>query len=574
MSTYLRAALPSPIVDEQIQPNSASRSFASPIYSKKVILEDNTWTTDASAREEYLTGIQEEYFLGMFWQSYHCTYPILDETEFKEHYKSLWVSVGHSRKPSALVDIVLAICMQYGIAFLPRKDSSIDAKAKIDVNDATIAGRWYYHRCQTLLTAELESPSISTLQCHILTVVYLSNASFQNMAHITLATGMRIAQVLGLHLEPPVHMPRAQRELRKRIWWTLYALEVKVCMKFGRPISTQLEDFTCTLPADDREAAELSGSSFAVVDRDVTWLAYGVQVVKFILAARKVYESFYNKCTELMILRDVNSIYSNKEILEEAAEFLDSQIQHLYEWRSNVPTSLQTKRKEEGRSLSTHRTPLEVEQFAPLWLQRQRIFLELLYHNLSMNLHRPFITFTSSTHNSPPITNSNSITCLNHAMSITSIMHQLIIETEILHGWHEAFQWQWNATLSTIGFILAYPNHESVTEARKSIDETINVLELLGNHFAIAASAATVSRDLVAKADFLGNRSVTNMETSRGVDLAAMDGHDVVEQEDGAFLALGSDDFAGSLGFGFSDGFEWLSSDIGSFPDAWRFAQD
>lgn len=101
--------------------------------------------------------------------------------------------------------------MQYGIAFIPRVGINVNAKADVVANDATIAGRWFYRRCQKLLTAESESPSITTLQCHILSVIYLCNASFQNMAHSTLALAVRTAQILGLHLEPPEDIPRAQK---------------------------------------------------------------------------------------------------------------------------------------------------------------------------------------------------------------------------------------------------------------------------------------------------------------------------------------------------------------------------
>ncbi|KAL9112375.1 MAG: hypothetical protein Q9187_007768, partial [Circinaria calcarea] len=100
--------------------------------------------TETPITGNYLTGIQEDYFLGLFWQSYHCTLEILDDVEFREHYKSLWASSGTTRKSSALVDIVLAICMQYGIAFIPRSNANAEPKADVDSNDATIAGRWFY----------------------------------------------------------------------------------------------------------------------------------------------------------------------------------------------------------------------------------------------------------------------------------------------------------------------------------------------------------------------------------------------------------------------------------------------
>lgn len=92
----------------------------------------------ATASEgEFLSLTQEEYFFVLFWQAYHTSlFPILDETEFKKHYRSLWTS-ENIRKPSALVDIVIALCMQYGVSMMP----ATSQKGIVDNSDATIAGR-------------------------------------------------------------------------------------------------------------------------------------------------------------------------------------------------------------------------------------------------------------------------------------------------------------------------------------------------------------------------------------------------------------------------------------------------
>ena len=503
MSSFLAMKLQQP-QPNQIQPTSASMSFASPAVLEHGALEETDASTNGSAIAESLTAIQEDYFLNLFWQSYHCIVQIIDEIEFREHYKSLWATPGKSRKPSALVDIVLALCMQYGVAFIPRHNTGTGG---VDGSDATIAGRWLYRRSQTLLSAELESPSIITLQCHLFAVYYLCNASFQNMAHSTLALAVRTAQMLGLHLEPAEDIPRKDRELRKRIWWTLYSVETKTCMKLGRPWSAQISQVTCTLPADDYKLALLSGSNFASSGDNVTWLTYTIQNTKLILAARATYVAFYDKCADVLGANNQTSLYSNTRNLEDCAQFLQSGMKCLQTWLQDLPSNLKTNRKGSGEPFSHDRSPLEVELFAPLWLQRQRILLELLYHNLAMNLYRPFISFSTAAGSSLQFSESNAIMCVNHAIAIADIMHQILAETDILRGWHEAFQWQWNATLSIIGYILTYPLTPSTSSARQAIDKAIDVFETLGKHFVVAASAADVTRDLVTKADFLIHHS-------------------------------------------------------------------
>lgn len=521
MSSYLAAALEQPHPDHHMQPNSASRTFATPTSPKRGPLDDVGITADGPTAADTLTGTQEDYFLNLFWQSYHCVLQIIDEVEFKEHYKSLWVAPGKSRRPSALVDIVLALCMQYGVAFVPRSGATPQAQVDVDGNDATIAGRWLYRRSQTLLSAELESPSIMTLQCHILAVYYLCNASFQNMAHGTLALAVRTAQILGLHIEPPESMPRKTKELRKRLWWTLFTVESKTCMKLGRPLSAQVSEATCSLPADDHELALLSGSSFASSEDNVTWHTYSLQNNKLILAARTVYLAFHDKCAEVLAAMEGSTLYGDAQALETCAHFLLTGMEHLHSWRHGVPNGLKTKRKASGEPFSTDTSPLDLELYAPVWLQRQRLLLELLYHNLSMNLRRPFISFSTvpSSGSSLQLAHGHADACVDHAIAITLIMHQILTEGDTLRGWHEAFQWQWNATLSLIGYILAYPLAPSTPSARQAIDSAIEVFETFGRNFAIAASAANVTRDLIAKADFLiyrasGNGIITPLRPS------------------------------------------------------------
>ena len=505
MSSYLGTVLQQPHSDHHMQPNSASRSFASPTSLKRGNIEETSMPVDDSITGGYLTATQEDYFLDLFWQSYHCTLQIIDEVEFREHYKSLWLTSATSRKPSALVDIVLALCMQYGVASVPRSNAVTEPKLDVDSSDATIAGRWLYHRSQTLLTSELESPTIVTLQCYIFSVYYLCSASFQNMAHSTLALAIRTSHILGLHMEPPADMPRNQRELRKRLWWTLYTIEIKTCMKLGRPWSVQISQVTCSLPADDPELALLSGSNHTSA-QDVTWLTYSLQNTKLVLAARAIYVAFYDKCADILGTKDGTTFYSDPQILEDCAELLLSKMKCLQTWLNDLPKALTTKRKGTGEPLSTDRSPLDMELFAPLWFQRQRLLLELLYHNLAMNLYRPFICFATECSSCLPLTKRHAISCANHAIAITYIQEQMLTETKTLNGWHEAFQWQWNATLSMIGFILAYPLDPSTPSTRKAIDSAISVFKEFGTNSAIAASAAKVTRDLTVKADLLIDR--------------------------------------------------------------------
>ncbi|KAK1753999.1 transcriptional activator protein acu-15 [Echria macrotheca] len=516
ITTHLNRFLENTPADHTIHFSSTTKSFtaAPPSGSLPDVPVDQAMDMDSQAGGSglYLNALQEEYFLGFFWQSYHCSLQIVDELSFRELYRSLWAESTNmkTRKPSALVDIILALCIQYDVA-LPLRQGP----ASTDTKDTAIAGRNYYQRCQSLLLSELECPTISTLQCHIFSVYYLCCASFQNMAHSTLALAVRTAHILGLHLDPPADLPRQERELRRRLWWTLYSLESKTCIKLGRPWAAPMADTTCTLPSDDHQLAIQSGSA-VLAGGNVTWLTYTLQSTKLVLEVRNVYIAFYHELARIFSAPSAPAcIYDSPPILESLAVFLQSRLASLQRWVTNVPPAMQCQRADgAGTPFSTTATdaaapaPLAIEKFAPLWLQRQRVYLELLYHNLCIILYRPLITFSCSphmttSHSQTPTAEACARQCVGHAIALTRITRQALLETDILKGFHEGFQWQWNAAITLVGFHLAYPATAEGTAAREAVDVAIEVFEIFGRYFVVGSRAARVVRELAAQTDFL-----------------------------------------------------------------------
>ena len=485
---------------------------------------------------EYLNAAQEEYFLGLFWHSHHCSLQILDESTFREHYRSLLLNPPPNtfRQPSALVDIMVALCIQYG-----RTDVGPD-------NDGGGICWRHYQRCRALLELELERPTLATLQSLVFAVVYLCCASFQNMAHQLLALSVRVGQMLGLHLVPPESMPWPERELRKRVWWTVYILEGKTCMKLGRPSCIDVALMPCSLPADDHELALRSSSSTAAVTLDgstVTWLTYTRQTAMLVQAGQAVYAGFFDRSAEILgsAAKPSSSLYDDLAALDAAANVLErymGQAGGLKAWVRDVPPAMKTQRVGDGVPFSADLSRLEIETFAPAWLQRQRLFLELSYHTVMINLHRPFIAFptvsfpppsdpstTATTTNavtSPPPTRStlamsHALSAVRHSIAVTMLIRQVLVETDLLKGWQEAFQQQWNAAITMVGFLLAYPVTPAAADARTAAGVAIEVFEAFGKHFSVGSSAAYATRKLLSKADLLrgvgmGERSSFGLE--------------------------------------------------------------
>ncbi|RDW82837.1 hypothetical protein BP6252_03949 [Coleophoma cylindrospora] len=453
----------------------------------------------AQMTEADLTPTQEEYFINLFWQSYHTSlFAIIDEAEFKQHYQSLWMTSGNARKPSALVDIVLAMCMQYAISTLPVSEQGNIAGS----TDATIAGRWLYRRCQKLLTYEMDSPSISTLQCHLLCAIYLCGGSFHNMVGTSSGLAVSIAYILGLHLEPPQDMPEREQEQRRRLWWAVALLDSKTSMKLGRPFLLHDSYTMPRLPSDSPQAAMLSGSTFAPLGDNATWLSFNLHNIKLYMAVRKAQTAFYD--TDFG-LRDGQIILDDYQALETCAELLLPHMKYLEEWVNGVPNALKTKRHNDGCPFSTDCSALEIEQFAPLWLQRQRLLLELTYHHLCVDLYRFFISLDSVS-TSSLLVESMATACAAHAIALTKIANQVLSSTSILDGC---------ATITLVGFVFTYPQGLSTPLARNAIDLSAAVFDNFGAKFAVAVGAANIVRDLCLKVDFLAMQNQSQRASNR-----------------------------------------------------------
>ncbi|CRG90008.1 hypothetical protein PISL3812_07049 [Talaromyces islandicus] len=496
LSSYLGVALQQPSCEDLIQLDSASRSFSSPVVTTGRAL--NRTPVGVSTTDTYLTRSQEEYFLNRFWTTYHTLYPVIDRADFDAHYGSLWSSET-ARNPSALVDILVAICMQYSDALVPQETSP--GAPNLDNIDTVISGRRFYARCQLLLADELEGPSIATLQCHIFSVIYLSNASFQNTAHGHLAFAIRTGIILGLHWKSPEKLADEDKEFRKRLWWTVYALEMKMAMDLGRPLAVNMSQVTCSLPKAPQNSSTPGVNDFT----------FNEHYVKLILAARSVYVIFHNKCAEVLAENDGRSLYHDLEALEKVAECVSLRMEDLRTWQRQVPDLIKSKRMNCGKPFSTDRSALDLREHSSTRLRRQRLMLELLQHNLAMSLYRPFICFSRV--DQTPFVDANAASCANHAITITNIVNQVLNESHLLAGLHEVFQWQWNAAISLIGYIAAYPTSPLSTASQNSFSIAIAVFDILGRNLPIASSAAKVARDILKKVELLVLLSSNNTST-------------------------------------------------------------
>lgn len=465
---------------------------------------------------EQMTRAQEEQFLDLHWQSFHCIYPIIDEAEFRNHYDSLWDNFSFlpTRSPSPLVDSIMAICMQYGSTFLIIDDNT---PSKDDVDHVKTASQNSYAlfcRSQRLLLDVIESPSMVTIQSYIYCIIYLYNISSLNAAYVMMGYASSVAQTIGLQFRPARTTLVADQQLRARVWSVMTMLDRQLSMAVGRPATIHVMQSSTELAGHGQEHASLSGSTLMSPNHDdITWLSFHANCAHLIDLVQDIQSAFSKQVIQKQKRHAVKSFYDSPAVLEELASFLGREVRSVYEWAENVSEPLKIPRKGHGESFSTERTPLKLDNFSPLWLQRQRLLLEILYHHLQLSNFRSFLRLPPGSSFITPISDCHSINCLNHAVSLTNIIHQVLTDTDLLRGWSPVIQYQWDSTLCILGFILTNPVCPPSPTARKCLQTAISSFEMMGKYFAAAREAAQLVRRFASQAEMLFQQFHNNLST-------------------------------------------------------------
>ncbi|KAK5999694.1 hypothetical protein QM012_005100 [Aureobasidium pullulans] len=447
-----------------------------------------------------MTRLKEEYYLNLFWQSYHLFLPILHFETFMDHYRALWTTTDNSlRDDSALVDIVLALCAQYGNCFMGPVGSATSSQPQTSAHES----HGLFSHARHLMSTKTESLTIYVVQYHLLSAIYLANISLMNAAHDCIAQALRAALALGLNQKPPSMISEQEKLLRQNIWWSISAMDVRVSLDLGQPFLVHQDETTCLSPHAIKEAETLlPADNLSTSFNGTTSNAFFQNYLDLTIAVKQAHEAFVTHCAVVLEQNDISDWYESAEAIKDCADSLQECIKPVHAWVEQVPKPLKILRRGSGRPFSTIRSPLDIEESIPLWLQRQRVMLELSYHNFLMILYRPFIRFPTSSVGRIPISAEHSVSCLSHAIVTTHIISQVLIESDVLTLVHESVRILWDTTVTLLAFALAHPCCPHSPSARAALQKALSTFDALGSsNIDAARNAAETTRKVLAHID-------------------------------------------------------------------------
>jgi hypothetical protein len=374
-------------------------------------------------------------------------------------------------------------------------------------NDCCVAGQPLYHRSHRLLLEGQQAPTLRSVQTLIFSTVYLMHAGRLNSAHAMLAVAIRMARVLGLHHDPSDKLSTKHQELRRRVWWTLTSLDGYLTVTMGLAPHVSHSEGSCNLPADVGLGTVVSNVKLLPENKDISWFSFHVQFSKLVMIFRSMHTLFHGKQMELLHGSDGADLHGEPALLESLAGFMNQQMKAIQEWVDNVPVSLRLGRKGGSQAFSfIDSAAIQIDTYAPLWMQRQRFILEICYHHLSLAILRPFLRFKHGESVPTLQADSHSVLGLQHAITLTSMVNQALIESEILIGYLFIFRCQWDATLYLLGFMLANPVCPFTPEARRSVSTAIHTFSILERYLSAATSALNVIHEILGHGATLINQ--------------------------------------------------------------------
>ncbi|RBR22348.1 uncharacterized protein FIESC28_04542 [Fusarium coffeatum] len=418
---------------------------------------------------------QQDALLDLYWQGYHAIYPVLDEAAFRQHYESLWHE--NSRRACPMVDIVVALCIQFG--------SSYTVTDELVMPDQP--GYNFYLQAQQSLSAISERPTLMSVQCYFLSAIYLLAFNQTNSAYMMIRSAVAAAESLGLQFDT-THDDDAQIETStlptnvcSRLWHCLVTLDTQVALHLGRPFAVSDDQLDDQVGPESDEIAHVDGPNFNFSEpSNINWLRFAYERQRLFQIARGIHVELMAVVEDVLGEIDQSDFYQHPASRERCAKYLREQLKRLKTWVEELPESLKTSRVQ-GVPFSVDRSTLNLSQTDPLWLQRQRLVLELDYHSLVIMLTRTFNSFLPTPALGTFNSDNHCITGVNSGIMMTLMLHQVLSSSEILAGFYQVTGWQTTATFALAGFACGYPICPLSPTARRLLTQAARVFEMSGS---------------------------------------------------------------------------------------------
>ncbi|KAJ5538678.1 hypothetical protein N7494_008157 [Penicillium frequentans] len=472
-----------------------------------------------------LTKTQRSYYLRLFWDTCHPLLRIISETEFAElDTLSPPTIFDEYSSRNALVDSMLAVGIQHskitGLASrilgpqLPTSQQSLQAAPS---SEASWPGFEYFDRCRECMRSNTDV-TLDALRCHTLMVVYLMKGNAFRDAYNLLGITIRKAYIAKLHRFPPGHLSEPEKTAQMQLWWMLFSLDLQCSLQIDMPSAIQKSLVKCPVPTADSLGRFISSSGSR--EEHMSPYMYAICLVDLAVVVTDIAAGFSTADLD-------EDDHNSPAALEHHAMKLSSTLQNLEIWHNQLPSELRLGQSRNGGNgaCNTEVVDFNRDLSLPTWLRRQKVLLELYYHNSYTLIQRPFIHLQYTPSDVPnsmippesrqPQTELHITSALHHAMLVIDTVFTVCSTSDILFGWSEVLQPLWNATLTIVAFVYTHLVSSVIPRALETLTRAQAVIESFSTTWPSLRSAKAVIQSLV-----------TSLQNVTGQDPSAVPNND------------------------------------------------
>ncbi|ODQ55780.1 hypothetical protein SAICODRAFT_69103 [Saitoella complicata NRRL Y-17804] len=228
-------------VERRYGPSSFTRDTAQNVISDGVSLPGRPIPFQAQLPSRQVADVLVE----AFFKHVHNLQPVFSRDGFWKKYEDMWKDPNSmGRVWFCHMNLILALGCLFKDPTPGLDADGIKEEGKQTAERAVL----FYETARTLMDEVYESGEFHCVQASILAALYLITAGQRNGCWTFVGIAIRVAQGFGLHRKAGSEslqddgIDGANPEMRKRVWWTLYALETYIASTLGRPIAIRYED--------------------------------------------------------------------------------------------------------------------------------------------------------------------------------------------------------------------------------------------------------------------------------------------------------------------------------------------
>jgi proline utilization trans-activator len=179
-------------------------------------------------------------FVRAFFEHVHPNYALFHRAMFQLRYEPIWES-----PTTALRGLEPGwLCCLFMVFIF-----GAQASKQLNNDQYSTVQKRYLSIVRSHFQRLIYATSLVNVQALLLLQLYEHNAGERNSAWMLLGCASRMAIALGMHREgASVGFDPIERNIRRRVWWTLYTFEQNLCLMLGRPSAIDDTEVNVCLP--------------------------------------------------------------------------------------------------------------------------------------------------------------------------------------------------------------------------------------------------------------------------------------------------------------------------------------